>query len=350
MPTPAELLQVLTLDSGWYVEQLLTRDATQTGGTFSTAYRLSKPDGSSAFLKAMDYEAALSAPDPAAQLKLLIDAYVFEREIVELCGERKLSRVVRAIGSGKVLSNAVPGSPSKVVQYLIFELATGDLRQTLSSMPQFDLTWTLKCLHEIFVAAQQLHTHRIVHQDIKPSNVLGYGPEGAKLADLGRAWHPAIRAPHDEMPCAGARAYAAPELLYKGALLTEDERRYGADFYLLGSMVVFMFTGLRTTASVMACISPAHTWKNWTGTYDQVLPYLEHGFADVLQHLRLSISNDRLWTEILDIVQQMCDPDIKRRGDKLHKATIGSRFQLHRLISKLYALHTRARLGILQAT
>ena len=134
MPTPAELLQGLTLDSGWYVEQLLTRDATQTGGTFSTAYRLSKPDGSSAFLKAMDYEAALSAPDPAAQLKLLIDAYVFEREIVELCGERKLSRVVRAIGSGKVLSNAVPGSPSKVVQYLIFELATGDLRQTLSSM------------------------------------------------------------------------------------------------------------------------------------------------------------------------------------------------------------------------
>ena len=94
MPNPAEMLQGLTLDSGWYVDQLLIRSSTQTGGTFSTSYRLTKADGSSAFMKAMDYEEALQSPDPAAQLKLLIDAYVFEREIVQLCGSKKLTRIV----------------------------------------------------------------------------------------------------------------------------------------------------------------------------------------------------------------------------------------------------------------
>ena len=351
MPNPAELLQGITLESGWFVEELLVRSATHTGGAFSTSYRLTKPNGDQAFLKAMDFEGALRASDPAAQLKFLVDAYVFEREIVELCGTKRLTRIVKAIGSGKVDSNAVPGLPSKVVQYLIFELARdGDLRQSLSSQAQFDLAWTLKCLHEIFVAAQQLHSNSIAHQDIKPSNVLGCGDDGVKLADLGRAWHPNIAAPHDSMPFAGARAYAAPESLYKGAILTEDERRYGADFYLLGSMVVFMFTGFRTTACLISCLSPAHVPKNWGGTYEQVLPYLEHGFAQVLQMLRISIPNDDLWNEILPIVRQMCDPDISRRGDSLHKNALGSRFQLQRFISKVYALHVRAKLGKLRAT
>jgi eukaryotic-like serine/threonine-protein kinase len=350
MPNPAELLQGLTLDTGWYVEELLVRSATQTGGAFSSSYKLSKPDGSRAFLKAMDYEQALNAPDPAAQLKLLIDAYVFEREIVELCGTKRLSRVVKAIGSGKINSIELPGFPSRVVQYLIFELAPdGDLRQSLSAKPQFDLVWTLKSLHEIFVAAQQLHTHGIAHQDIKPSNVLGCGVDGVKLADLGRAWHAKIASPHDWMPCAGARAYAAPESLYQGAILTEDERRYGADFYLLGSMVVFMFSGLRTTASLTSCLLPAHTWKNWAGTYDQVIPYLEHGFAQMLQTLRLSIPDDALWNELLPIIRQTCDPDVKRRGDQSHNGAIGSRFRLERFISKFYALYLRAKLGTLKA-
>ena len=50
MPNPAEMLQGLTLDSGWYVDQFLIRSSAQTGGTFSTSYRLTKADGSSAFM------------------------------------------------------------------------------------------------------------------------------------------------------------------------------------------------------------------------------------------------------------------------------------------------------------
>ena len=99
MSTSAELLEGLTLDGGWVVRELLPRSSVQTGGVFSSSYRIEHPDfGRKAFLKAMDFEAALTDRDPAGKLKELVDAFVFERTVVELCGTRKL--LSRNPGSG----------------------------------------------------------------------------------------------------------------------------------------------------------------------------------------------------------------------------------------------------------
>jgi eukaryotic-like serine/threonine-protein kinase len=346
MATSAQQLEGLTLDSGWYVEKLLPRRADQTGGTFSSAYIISKPDGTQAFLKAMDFDQALKARDPASVLNQLTNAYLFEREILQLCGARRLSRVIRAIGDGKLV---LPGPSAQPVQYLIFELAPqGDVRKHLSSLSNFDLKWRLECLHQVFVGVQQLHTNSIAHQDVKPSNILECGAAGHKLADLGRAWHRSTPAPHDHCSCAGDHAYAPPELLYSGATLTEEERRFGADFYLLGSMVVFMFSGMRSTAALMSSIAPDYRWKTWSGSYSEVLPYLEHGFANMLAILKQSITDNALQVEIEDLVQQMCNPDVAVRGDRRHKARVGSRFGLQRFISKLEVLKTQARTGKLK--
>ncbi len=340
MNTSAELLEGLTLDDGWAVAELLPRLGFQTGGVFSCSYRIEHPDGRKAFLKAMDFEAALSDPDPAGKLKELTEAFVFERTIVELCGSRKLSRVIRALGSG---TTTPPGRG--VVQYLIFEMADGDVRKQLSQMTNFNLLWRLKCLHHLFVAIQQLHGSQIAHQDIKPSNVLGCGKDGHKIADLGRAWHAMIASPFDGNDCAGDTNYAPPELLYSGAAIAEEERRRGADFYALGSMIVFMFTGLRMTAALMSAMPANLRRTHTTESYANVLPELHHAFGTVLSQLRASIQNDELWVEIKALVEQTCNPDITKRGDKGHTAKIGSRFGLQRFVSKLATLCARAELG-----
>lgn len=340
MSTSAELLTGLTLDGGWVVAELLPKLSIQTGGVFSCSYRIEHRDGRKAFLKAMDFEAALRDPDPAGKLKELTEAFVFERSIVELCGARKLSRVVRAHGSGTITP-----SGKSVVQYLIFEMADGDVRKQLSQMTNFNLVWRLHCLHHLFVAIQQLHGSQIAHQDVKPSNVLGCGEEGHKIADLGRAWHAMIASPFDSYGCAGDTNYAPPELLYSGAALADEERRRGADFYALGSMIVFMFTGLRMTAALMSAMPVHLRWRHTTETYADVLPALQHAFGTVLSQLRASISNEELWVEIKSLVEQTCNPDITKRGDKAHTAKVGSRFELQRFVSKLDTLCARAELG-----
>jgi hypothetical protein len=75
------------------------------------------------------------------------------------------------------------------------------------------------------------------------------------------------------------------------------------------------------------------------------LPELHHAFGTVLSQLRASIQNDELWVEIKALVEQTCNPDITKRGDKGHTAKIGSRFGLQRFVSKLATLCARAELG-----
>ena len=71
MSTPAEQLKGQQLENGWVVGDLIPKTAAQTGGHFSCSYGVTNADGRSAFLKAMDYTAALSAPDPATALNEL---------------------------------------------------------------------------------------------------------------------------------------------------------------------------------------------------------------------------------------------------------------------------------------
>jgi len=341
MSSAAEQLEGINLDKGWRVGKKLARTEAQTGGYFSCSYEVISQDGKKAFLKALDYERALESDDPAAAMNLLTSAYLFEREILRECGERRMSRIVRAIDSGKTI---VPGAG--LTEYLIFEMADGgDIRAHLDRSGPFNLVRTLDCLHNVFLGVQQLNQAKIAHQDLKPSNVLVFENQFEKLGDLGRAWHGLRQSPHDLMDCAGDQGYAPPELLYGYISPEERERRYGVDFYLLGSMVFFMFTGLRANALLFLVVDKAHHPKVWQGTYAEVLPYLNHAFSTMIGDFRCSFSDQVLGAEVADIVSQMCHPDIALRGDKLHVALHGSKFGLQRFISRLDRLKMQARLG-----
>ena len=339
---PAKQLLGKTLDGGWHVTEMLQALPCATGGHFSQSYIVRSDTGETAFLKALDYVEALTSIDPPPSLALLAltEAYSFERRLVEKCG-RGMDRVVRGLASGTIRMDS---GPSGVVEYLIFERADGDVRAHLASVAQIELTWILKCLHHVATGLMQLHSVGIAHQDLKPSNVLVFERTISKIGDLGRAAYLGTAGPYDENDCAGDLTYAPPEVLYGFRAPEWRERRFGCDLYLLGSLVVFFFSGLGMTGLLMNELAEPHRWRNWDGSFAEVLPYLRDAFSKVLVKLEQShIPKTRIGASIKVLITELCDPDPAQRGDpKNLELRFKSPLSLERYVSRLDLLAKRA--------
>ncbi len=249
MVTPAEQLLDLELPDGWRVIERILPSAAASGGVFSKGYLVENEDGRRAYLKALDYSGALRTPDPATVLQAMTSAYLHERDLLRRCSERRLDRVVLAVGDGAITVD--PANPAGVVQYLILELADGDVRNHLDQMDRVDVAWILRSLHHVTVGLRQLHGQGIAHQDLKLSNVLVFDERYSKVGDLGRAVSRNAPAPHRDLAVAGDRSYAPVELLYGYVPPDWNTRRFACDAYLVGSMVVFFITGLSITSLIL---------------------------------------------------------------------------------------------------
>jgi eukaryotic-like serine/threonine-protein kinase len=337
--TPAEQLGGETLAGGWIVGQRVSPKPTGTGGHFSIGYLVSHSDGRKGFLKAMDYTAAFASANTADELKRLTEAYTFEREIHLKCNDHRITRVVHALHYGSHVATTSPLGLFAKVEYLIFERADGDVRAMLDRLPAFDLVFALRTLHSAAAALMQMHSVGIAHQDLKPSNVLIFEAERqAKLGDLGRAWDKNIPAPHHVFAIAGDLGYAPPELLY-GQPLAEDDRRFGCDIYLLGSLAVFLFTRVHINALLTKHLDPSFRVRHANLTYDGVVTYLKSAFADALDEFSMHVPEVVRDTLTL-IVAELCEPDYRRRGNPI-KTSI-KRTKLVRYISLLDALVRKA--------
>jgi serine/threonine protein kinase len=345
MPTSAQSLQGLALTGGWTVVRHLPKNSKLSGGAFSESYLVENQDGEQAFLKALDFSLALRAADPARELQALTEAFNFERDLLMTCRSRRMSRVVTAITEGTV---AVPNPPDvSVVQYLIFELADGDLRETADTAHEFEVAWLLRTLHQVALGLQQLHAEQIAHQDVKPSNVLLFPDQkGAKLGDLGRAAKLGSTPPHDTQSLQGDPTYAPPELAYGYTDPEWNRRRYGCDLYHLGSLIVFFFTGQGLTALLFAELPPIYWPRTWGGSYADVLPYVRDAFGKAINRFSNEIP-DWLRPELTAMVRSLCDPDLSLRGHPKNRAKLVTQYSLERYISRLNALAARAEAGML---
>lgn len=333
MLPPAEDLEGKSLDGGWVVDQKVAPRPTATGGCFSTGYLVSHPDGRKGFLKAMDFSTAFHSAHFVDVMNALTEAYIFEREICLQCQAARVTRVVHAIDHGHT-----GAGPLARVEYLIFERADGDIRAILDQQKTFDLAFALRTLHGTAAALQQMHNAEMAHQDLKPSNVLVFTAEGtSKLGDLGRAWARCLPAPHDGYRFAGDPGYAPPELRY-GVALDEDAKRYGYDAYLLGSLVVFLFTRVHINGLVAKNLDPSFGAKSPL-TYAEALPYLQNAFAEALREFGSAVP-EPIRAKLTKVVAELCEPDHSKRGDP--SASSRRRFSLERYISTFDLLACRA--------
>ncbi|MCY3615741.1 MAG: protein kinase [Bacteroidetes bacterium] len=340
MTTPASQLVGQTLDGGWKVEGSVERPAGATGGSFSVAYIVrSTRSGEKAFLKALDYARALAADDPAIALEHMVTAFIFERKLLERCKRNRLSRIVRIIDNGTFVLDA--SNPYSTIQYLIFELADGDIRKFVNFDKHFDEAWVLRTAHEVAAALQQLHNAEVAHQDLKPSNVLRFSKTHAKLADLGRASARDGSSPFDDLPIAGDLSYAPPELLYGHVDGDWRRRRIGCDMYLLGSLVCYLFTGSSMSHRLLSELDDTYHFKKWGEPYETVLPHLQNVFCQAIRDLKTKIKSASA-EEIAQCVKQLCDPNPDSRGHPVNIRLGFNQYGLDRYISKFDLLARRA--------
>lgn len=333
--TPAQKLVGQKLLQDWTVVSMVTKAPNATGGHFSIGYIVKHKSGREAFLKAIDFSRAFSTPDPSRALQELTETFNFERDLLNKCRNKNLDRVVRAIEDGNITIDGVS------VPYLIFELAGGDIRSHMDLSVKLDLAWTLRMLHQVAVGLQQLHGVGIAHQDLKPSNVLVFSNTISKLADLGRSAHPDYKPPHEDFIVAGAYPYSPPELRYGFTHSDFNQRRFGCDAYLLGNIILFALTRLTVPTVMYSFIAPQHMPNVWTGTYEQVLPYLQKAFNDALQVVEPQIPQE-VRTDILLMLRYLCEPDLAKRGHPKNCSSTGNNFSLERFITKLNVLAYKA--------
>jgi serine/threonine protein kinase len=314
-----------------------------TGGHFSVPYIVEK-EGRRAFLKAIDLSSAMQAPNVLEELHQITSAHSFEARLLKICEGEKMDRVVVALESGQV---SVGQNLQDMAPYLIFELADGDVRRRVQRVNDaLRLSWWLHAMHQIAVGLAQLHSRRIAHQDLKPSNVLAFGNKrDFRVADLGRAICDGTAGPHDDLLFSGDFSYAPPEILY--AQLDPDfaARRLGCDLYLLGSMIFFFATGYGCTQQLVSRLAsterPPTLRGTWNGSYTAALPIIQHNFTDLLMDLH-NLLDPTVAAELTKSASELCNPDPTLRGHPLNRLHIANKYSLERYVSLFDRLAKRA--------
>lgn len=327
----------LELSDGWSVTATLPRKSS-SGGTFSFFYE-AKNGERVGFLKAIDFaEAFEPGCDTIKALSDLTAAFDLERDILLLCAEKRLSKVVVAIAHGYVQVPKFDAMSGRVF-YLIFEKAEGDVRGQADLTNRLGTHWSLLALRDVCLGLEQVHRHQIAHQDTKPSNVLVYKNQTFRVADFGRASMKGRSVYYDSLAVPGDWTYAPPELLYGSIHPEFTVRRNGCDLYMLGNLAAFMFAGVNVTANILSRLKDEFHPHNWNGTYDEVLPYLQLAYVDTLKDLAAAVDAN-VRDQVVSTIRELCDPDLSKRG---HPRGLGSagQYNLTRYTSQLTNLCKR---------
>ena len=265
----AQNLLNLTLNSGWSVTKKIERTDSQTGSFFSVCYLVEK-DGETCFMKAFDFTKFLSISTPGTKvvdvMSDMVTAYKYERDLSEHCKNKHVTKVSFVKVADEEM---VSGYAISIVPYLIFDLAEGDVRKKLDFSIELDYAWRLNSLHDIAVGLKQLHLVEVSHQDLKPSNILVFNTD-SKIGDLGRSMCRDVDGPYNKEKFTGDITYAPPEIMYGYFERDWLKRVFATDCYLLGSLVVFYFTGISMSALLRKHIPDNFSWEKWTGTFEEM--------------------------------------------------------------------------------
>jgi len=168
--TPKHLLLGLTLASGMLLEERLDPPDGSSGGNFGTGYKATR-DGKLAFVKAIDFVEALSAPDPLKRLSELANVASFEKDVLEYCTKLGMTKVLKFIGHEYITYDG-SSNPMSNVSRLVMEAGTKDLRHLVNANGLSSCGWNLQVMTDVLLACSQLHKGEVAHQDIKPQNVI----------------------------------------------------------------------------------------------------------------------------------------------------------------------------------
>jgi serine/threonine protein kinase len=192
------------------------------------------------------------------------------------------------------------------------------------------------------VGLSQLHSQKIAHQDIKPSNILIFGEAYSKLSDLGSATQLKNESKHWAGPehCGDLR-YAPVELLYKYFSPDWHTRRFGADFFMMGGILTFMVAGSNFLSLMHTRLPLSQKHDKFGGTFEQAKPFLMKAYAETIQEIRPFIPSS-IREELIHIIGELCHPIPEQRGNPKRLGSVHSQYSLERYISIVDRLAKKA--------
>jgi serine/threonine protein kinase len=316
----------------WSVTEKIKKKEDSTGGCFSSGYIVEDASRRRAFLKAINIEYALkcggmSNGSTMDLLKEITDNFTYERDLLAFCGSNSMDRVVTALDSGEHW----PEGSSIPVPYLVFELSeAGDIRRH-TNMANPCLSWRFRVFHGVCAGIRQLHSQGVAHQDLKPSNVLLFGKDFSKIADLGRS---TTRQPNAKFSAPGHQgqiSYAPIELMYSHHVPDWDVRRRGADLYMLGGVFAFLVANVHWNDVLMRHLPAQYSWRTWSGGFPAALPALRHATYQAADTIAEN-ENKQIRERVRSILLWLCEPDPEKRGHP-DNANSADRYSLERIIS-----------------
>ncbi|MFL5422563.1 MAG: serine/threonine-protein kinase [Myxococcales bacterium] len=150
-------------------------------------------------------------------------------------------QVLQKMSHPNVVPMADAGEAQGVLYFTMPFINGETIRARLAREGAFPMGDAARIARDVAVALGHVHSHGVVHRDVKPENVL-LSPNGAVLLDFGHARAPAIMANADAQEAKkyiiGTPNYVSPEQV--SGRRVADSR---ADLYSLGCVLLEMLTG-----------------------------------------------------------------------------------------------------------
>ena len=339
----ASRLEGKTIDK-WLVMEKRIKTADDSSGAFSSCYKVKNiENGRLGFLKALNYQYAFSAigrgMTSADFMHRMTSNYVYERDLLNFCENERMSRIVTAVDHGEYME---PGA-FYPVPYLVFEIADDSLKN-VNVVKNPDLVWKLSAFHGCLVGLSQLHSKKIAHQDLKPSNILIFGSNVSKLADLGNATQDGNASPlwNGDVHC-GDSSCAPVELVYGYFSPDWNTRRFGADLFMAGGIITYLLSGFNFLSLILLNLPEDFTPVKFGGTFDEAKPHIKDAYYKALDTISPTIS-ESIRKDLMEVIAQLCHPIPEQRGNPvgLHRGM--PQYSLQRYISIIDRLAKKVRI------
>ena len=286
-------------------------------GNFSHVFSAIDQRSSALVAVKMLQPSAAVQPDSTVEFK-------HEGELLERLA--RSSNVVDLLDSGNAqITVEINGQPVPLsVSFHAMELADGALSELLPLYDQLDWRRRLHIFRDVVVGTHQMHLQRIMHRDLKSSNVLLFDTRTARVvarvSDLGRSRDLRLPPRFDVDTYAAGRgdmSHAPPEHLWHLGL-TDDIALRRADIYLAGSVLFELGTGVGITSLTFADWF-AHSLAAATmSQQDRETAFSAAGRLMAEAHEdALGVLADEapkaIRQLVVDLARQMCHPDPARR-------------------------------------
>ena len=162
-----------------------------------------------------------------------------ETRLERFMRKAELLSTIRHPNVVEILEYGVSGSAEEGVPFLVMEFVQGHPLNQYPGAMEKTLDWKFSILRQIASALATVHSHRIVHRDVKPGNILVSDEGLAKLDDFGTAGI-MDSDPDSMLGVFGSPAYMAPEAFDRGR--AQDKR---SDIFSLGVVAYELITGVK---------------------------------------------------------------------------------------------------------